>query len=66
MSHTPACAPPRKTDDLFEELEATLCRALVLSDELRRRLGRYPSTTPLANLAESPGAAPSADPESQL
>ncbi len=47
VSDSPPCAPFRRTVDLFEELDAALCRALVLSDELRRRLGCFPDTAPV-------------------
>jgi hypothetical protein len=52
VSDSPTCASFRNTDDLFEELEATLCRALVLSDELRSRLGCCPNTTPVEELPD--------------
>lgn len=32
------------TCELFEELDATLARALMVSDELRRRFGCHPET----------------------
>ena len=65
MSDSPTCAPFRKTDDLFEELEATLCRALVLSDELRSRLGCCPDTTPVEELADRLGIISASKPRSK-
>jgi hypothetical protein len=44
LPNHPNIPEPRKTDELFEELDTTLCRALVLSDELRRRFGCCPDT----------------------
>jgi hypothetical protein len=43
---TPPTPAPRKSEELFEELDTTICRALVLSDELRRRFGHCPETRP--------------------